>query len=282
LTFSFVEHFCMPGAAFSREECTFHAVIVRSAGVMRMKLVLASTFALGCGTAVPNAQDASTVDGSVDAGFEAGIDAGTDATTTDAGADAGDPIAKLLALTSSCNQVSNGLFALNAGDTPTVPICGLTNALFWKADMDIDCDGKTTTQCSLQTDPDYQNQTAATDSQNNPLDAANLPYVVVPGKSTKFDAAANGLKLGDVILVVYKGQVEYAVYGDVGPSADIGEASYATANALGVNPDPKVGGVDTPDVLYVAFTGSSALVSPIEDHAKAVTVGQARLAQLVQ
>jgi hypothetical protein len=249
---------------------------------MKTKLVLVSAFALGCGTSTPNAVDASTVDAAVESGVDSGVDAAVDAPAAEAGTDAGDPIAKLLALTSSCNQVSNGLFALNAGDTPTVPICGLTNAFFWKADMDIDCDGKTTTQCSLQTDPDYQNQTAATDSKGNPLDAANLPYVVVPGKSTKFDAAASGLKLGDVILVLYKGQVEYAVYGDVGPSADIGEASYATAQALGVNPDPKVGGVDAPDVLYVAFTGSSALVSPIEDHAKAVSIGQARLAQLVQ
>jgi len=203
------------------------------------------------------------------------------APVVEAGADAGDPIAKLLALTQSCTQVSNGLYALNAGDTPTVPICQLTGALFWKADMDVDCDGKITTQCSSTTDPSFQNQTAATDSQGNPLDAANLPYVVVPGKSTRFDFGAAGLKLGDVILVVYKGQAEFAVYGDVGPSADIGEASYATVKALGANPDPKVGGVDPPDVLYVAFTGTSALVSPIEDHTKAVSVGQGLLAKLV-
>ncbi len=248
---------------------------------MRLHVLLCATVAVGCSSNTPITPDDASV--GVDAGREAsGADATAEAApVAEAGADAGDPIAKLLALTQSCNQVSNGLFALNAGDTPTVPICGLTGAVFWKADMDIDCDGKITTQCNSTTDPYFQNQTAATDSQGNPLDAANLPYVVVPGKSTKFDPAAAGLKLGNVILVVYKGQAEYAVYGDVGPSADIGEASYATANALGVNPDPKVGGVDTPDVLYVAFTGSTALVSPIEDHSKAVSVGQALLAQLV-
>jgi len=247
---------------------------------MRSLVVLASTVVLGCG-ASSTLPDASTpFDAGADASDAGPLDAGTDAgSNVDAGADAGDPVAKLLALTSSCTQVSNGLYSLNAGDTPTVPICSLTNAFFWKADMDIDCDGKQTTQCNIQTDPDYQNQTAATDSKGNPLDAANLPYVVVPGKSTRFDPAANGLKLGDVILVLYKGQIEYAVYGDVGPSADIGEASYATAQALGINPDPSKGGVDPPDVLYVAFPG--ALVSPIEDHAKAVSVGQAALAKLL-
>jgi hypothetical protein len=248
---------------------------------MRSLVVLASIGLIGCGAAPPALQDAATpFDASSDVADASIVEAGVDATSdSGADADAGDPIAKLLALTATCKQVSNGLYALNGGDTPTVPICGLTSAFFWKADMDVDCDGKTTTQCNSTTDPSYQNQTAATDSQGNPLDAANLPYVVVPGKSTRFDAAANGVKLGDVILVFYKGQVEYAVYGDVGPSADIGEASYATVKALGANPDPKVGGVDAPDVLYVAFPG--ALVSPIEDHAKAVSVGQARLAQLV-
>lgn len=246
---------------------------------MRLHVFLCATVALACGDSSPTTQDAS-------AGVDASVEAGTDATAeaspiAEAGADAGDPIAKLLAMTQSCNQVSNGLYALNAGDAPTVPICSLTGALFWKADMDVDCDGKITTQCNSTTDPSFQNQTAATDSQGNPLDAANLPYVVVPGKSTRFDFGAAGLKLGDVILVVYKGQAEFAVYGDVGPSGIIGEASYATVKALGVNPDPQVGGVDPPDVLYVAFTGSSALVSPIEDHSQAVSVGQALLAKLV-
>jgi hypothetical protein len=246
---------------------------------MRFLVVLGSTIVLGCGTNSTLPDAATPLDAAAESGDAAAIESGVDAGADAAGTDAGDPVAKLLALTSSCKQVSNGLYALNAGDAPTVPICGLTNAFFWKADMDIDCDGKQTTQCSLQTDPDFQNQTAATDSKGNPLDAANLPYVVVPGKSTIWDAAAAGVKLGDVILVLYKGQIEYAVYGDVGPSAIIGEASYATAQALGIDPNPATGGVDTPDVLYVAFPG--ALVSPIEDHAQAVTVGQAALAKLL-
>ncbi|MEO8875469.1 MAG: glycoside hydrolase family 75 protein, partial [Polyangiaceae bacterium] len=131
------------------------------------------------------AADAAALDAS-----ENQSDGGTSldaASTTDAGVtvDAGDAVARLLALTATCTQVSNGLYSLNAGDSPTVPICGLSNAVFWKADMDIDCDGKQTTQCNSGTDPDYQNQTAASDSKGNALDAANLPYVVIPGKSTR-------------------------------------------------------------------------------------------------
>lgn len=236
----------------------------------------------------PGSADASTPD---DAGPGGELDASSDSSLAveasapdDAGTvgDAGDPIAQLLALTSTCTkQVSSGLLALNAGDTPTVAVCGLTGALFWKADMDIDCDGKMTAQCSTKTDPDYQNSTAAVDSKGNPLDAASLPYVVVPGKSAKFDAAAAGLSKGAVILVVYKNKLAYTVYGDVGPSADIGEASYATASELGIDPDPSSGGVDGADVLYVAFTGSGSIVKPIEDHAVAVTLGKAKLTALL-
>ncbi len=238
--------------------------------------------ATACGGGAPIAPD--------DAGPDASLDAAGDATTTkdattadaaaEASADAGDLLAKLQALTASCNQVSNGLFALSSGQTPTVPICGLNGAVFWKADMDIDCDGKTTTQCNIHTDPWYQNQTAATDSQGNPLDAANLPYTVVPGKSTRFDYSQAGLVLGSVILVVYQGKLEYTVFGDIGPTSIIGEASYATANDLGIDPNPSTGGVGG-GVLYVAFTGPSAVASPIEDHAGTVTLGQSLLANLV-
>ena len=246
---------------------------------MRAFFFFSAIMALGCGgsslaeegaTDATSGPDAAVSDASVaDAIKEAGA----------ADADGGDPIAKLEALATSCNQVSNGLYALRAGATPTVPICQLTGALFWRSGMAVDCDGKQTAQCNLTTDPAYQNQTAVNDSMGNALDAVSLPYVVVPGKSARFDFGAAGLKLGNVILVLYKDKVEYAVYGDVGPSADIGEASYATVKDLGANPNPSTGGVDQPDVLYVAFPG--AVVAPIENHAQAVRVGQAQLAKLV-
>ncbi|MEO8800496.1 MAG: glycoside hydrolase family 75 protein [Polyangiaceae bacterium] len=264
---------------------------------MRNALALALAVAFGllaaCSSSSspddPGSSDASTLDdsGSVgDSSTDLDSSVAVDASAPhDAGAvvDAGDQIAQLLALTSKCAKpVSTGLLALNAGNPGTVAVCGLTGALFWKADMDIDCDGKQTTQCNTGTDPDYQNSTAAVDSKGNALDAANLPYVVVPGKSAKFDAAAAGLSKGAVILVVYKNQLAYAVYGDVGPAADIGEASYATASELGINPNPSKGGVDGADVLYVAFTGSDSVVKPkIEDHAAAVTLGKAKLTALL-
>ena len=196
---------------------------------------------------------------------------------------------ELLAKVTTCAQLAGTTkFATDTGEPKTIPVCGLKGAVWWQADMDIDCDGKTTAQCNINTDPYYQNQTSATDSKGHPLDAAGLPFVVVPLPGNGFDYAKAGLELGSVVAVVYNGKLEYAVIGDEGPNNIIGEASYATAKALGIDPDPSIGGVDcmsdgtTCPVTYIAFTGSDAVASPIEDHAKAITVGDARARQLFQ
>ncbi len=61
----------------------------------------------------------------------------------------------------------------------------------------------------------------------------------------------------------------------------IGEASYAMASSLGIDPNPASGGVDT-GVTYIVFTGQGAVVIPIEDHASAVTLGNQLAAQIIQ
>lgn len=81
------------------------------------------------------------------------------------------------------------------------------------------------------------------------------------------------MKLGSVIAVIYNGQVEYGVFGDEGPKAIIGEASYAMAQSLGINPDPSVGGVDS-GVTYIAFTGAVAVAPKLEDHPATVKLGE--------
>src|SRR6185369_16467436 len=139
------------------------------------------------------------------------------------------------------------------------------SAVFWEADLDIDCDGKESTQCNLGTDPDFQNQTSATDSHGDPLDSASLPFVVVPLPSARFDASAAGLEFGSVIAVIYRDKVEYGVFGDEGPTSIIGEASVAMATSLGIDADPSTGGADG-GVSYIAFTGASAMTPVIEDH----------------
>ncbi|MEU9240918.1 glycoside hydrolase family 75 protein [Streptomyces sp. NPDC048385] len=178
--------------------------------------------------------------------------------------------AELLAKVTSCSQISNGKYQTDDETSATIPVCGKNGAVFWKADMDIDCDGQRTTNCNEDRDPWYQDDTAFHQSDGKPLRAESLPYVVVPSSSGIWNYSSAGIKGGGVVAVIYGNKVEYAVVGDTGPTNIIGEASYATANALGIDPDPATGGADS-GVTYILFKNSKA--SPIESHSAAVSLG---------
>ncbi|MET7855770.1 glycoside hydrolase family 75 protein [Streptomyces sp. NPDC005318] len=187
--------------------------------------------------------------------------------------------AELLAKLSSCSQISHGTYRTDEEASATVPVCDKNGAVFWKADMDIDCDGQVTTACNENTDPWFQDDTAFHTSGGEPLNAETLPYVVVPSSSSIWNYGSSGIEGGGVVAVVYDNKVEYAVVGDTGPTGIIGEASYATAAALGIDPDPETGGAES-GVTYILFKNST--VSPIESHSAAVTVGDALARQFLQ
>lgn len=183
--------------------------------------------------------------------------------------------AELLARVRECAPLSRGRYRSDAGTPATVRVCGTSGAVFWKADMDIDCDGVPGARCNRRTDPSFAAATAYTRSDGRPLDAERLPYVVVPAPSRLWDHRASGIRGGSVAAVVHGDRVTYAVVGDTGPRAIIGEASYATAEALGIDPDPRVGGTST-GVTYIVFKGSR--IEPVEDRAAATATGE-RLAR---
>ncbi|WP_405774246.1 glycoside hydrolase family 75 protein [Streptomyces sp. NBC_01538] len=187
--------------------------------------------------------------------------------------------AALLAKVTSCSQLSNGKYRTDDETSASIPVCGKNGAVFWKADMDVDCDGQRTSKCNENTDPWYQDDTAFHQSNGKPLKADSLPYVVVPSSSGIWNYAGAGIKGGGVVAVIYNNKVEYAVVGDTGPTKIIGEASYATAQALGVNPDPESGGADS-GVTYILFKNSQ--VSPIENHGAAVSLGDQLAKQFIR
>lgn len=180
--------------------------------------------------------------------------------------------AELRQRVAGCADMVGGLFASDDGAVANVPVCGFPGALVWTADLDVDCDGKMSAACNSTTDPSYLDQTAATDSNGDPLDAAALPYVVVPGRSARLSYTAAGLAMGSVVVTVFGDRIAYGPLGDVGPTDIIGEASYAMAAELGIDPDPATGGTNGP-VIYIAFTGDAAVVGLIEDHQQAVALG---------
>jgi hypothetical protein len=200
-------------------------------------------------------------------------------TVTDSGGGSGAPTAQeLLAKVTGCGQISTGLYKSDSELGRTIPVCGKNGAVFWKGDMDIDCDGQRTAQCNEDTDCCFLPDTAFHQSDGRPLNAAALPFVVVPSPSSTWDYRNFGISGGGVVAIVYNNRVEYAVVGDTGPTDIIGEASYAAARDLGINPDPSNGGTDS-GVTYILFKNST--ISPIEDHAKAITTGQQLARQFV-
>jgi hypothetical protein len=181
-------------------------------------------------------------------------------------------------LAGCARQVSAGRFKSDdePGAPADIPICELGEALYWNADLDIDCDGEPTKVCNVARDPAFQPQTAATTSKGRYLNAEVVPYVVIPSPSALFDGPAHGIDLGTVALVVHRDRIEYGVIGDLGPPSIIGEASYAMAARLGIDPDPATGGT-AERVLYIAFKGEASKITKNEDHAEAVRVGARRL-----
>ncbi|MEU0112472.1 glycoside hydrolase family 75 protein [Streptomyces bobili] len=181
----------------------------------------------------------------------------------------------LLSRVRDCTPVSRGRYRTDADAPATIPVCGTEGAVFWTADMDIDCDGRPGQRCNSTTDPAFSPATAFQQSDGRYLNAESLPFIVVPGVSPLWNHRDHGVRGGSVAAVVYRDRVQYAVVGDVGPREIIGEASYAAAEALGIRPDPRGGGVAS-GVTYIVFKDSRA--TPIESRTSAVEVGE-RLAR---
>lgn len=160
------------------------------------------------------------------------------------------------------------------GSTAPVPVMQKNGVIYWNSGMSIDCDGQPGSLCNQSTDPYFQSTTAWNQSDGNALRAELLPYVVIPLPSTRWNYADSGIKGGTLVAMVYKDKYVFGVVGDLGPSQRIGEASYAAAKALGIDANPKSGGVGS-GVTYVVFPGVA--VKPIENAAEAARLGPAQV-----
>jgi hypothetical protein len=174
---------------------------------------------------------------------------------------------ELRARAAACGQISNGLYKTDVGSSSaTVPVCARSGAVFWKADLDVDCSGPIVAGDTCDpTASDYQPDTFCHSSKNAALDSSQIPYVTVPSPSSTWDFRTR-IQCGSIVAVISGDTVFYAVVGDTGPTMTIGAASYATAKGLG-----NVKGFDS-GVTYLVFTQVNP--NTIEDHAAAVATGQ--------
>jgi Ricin-type beta-trefoil lectin domain/Fungal chitosanase of glycosyl hydrolase group 75 len=207
---------------------------------------------------------------SVAAALTVGAPTSSAAPTRAAAPAAGPSASQLLTKTQSCTPASNGEYASDDGEASTVEICKNGSAYFWTSDMDIDCDGISTTHCNTSTDPWYQDQTSFQTSSGQFFTSDVTHYYVIPLPSSRFDYGNAGISPGSVAAVVYNGKVVYAVFADEGPDNIIGEGSYALATALGIDPDPATGGTDGP-VTFIVFPGQ--VPNPVENNATIDSVG---------
>ena len=87
------------------------------------------------------------------------------------------------------------------------------------------------------------------------VDAAKVPYVVLPGGMNL--PVSTPWAVGDLAVVVWKGRSVYAVVGDTGPRNKIGEASRATLAGLhGGNGVAAIDGSDPATTLIFPGTAS--------------------------
>ncbi len=144
--------------------------------------------------------------------------------------------------------------------------------MFWKADLDIDCDGRPGPRCNRRTDPYFAAATAYSQSDGRPLDAERLPYIVVPAPSAIWDHRDHGVRRR-----FGRGRRATATGCSTRSSATPARGTSSarrptpTAKALGIRPDPHGGGAAS-GVTYIVFKDTR--VPPIEDHAAAVTEGE--------
>jgi hypothetical protein len=193
------------------------------------------------------------------------------------------PIEKIQETLATCTKPSTGLYQTDedsaAGDIPICERDGL-DVVWWRADLDIDCDGEPSDICNVDTDPAFQPDTAARSSTNEPLDATLVPYVVIPSVSERYDFTKAGLEMGSVVLIIHGDKIAYGILGDTGPDQIIGEASYKMAQLLGIDPDPATGGSSATNILFVAFKGKESVVKKAEDPAEAEALAKKRQAAL--
>lgn len=110
-------------------------------------------------------------------------------------------------------------------------------------------------------DPDWQADTSL-HHNGQPIDAARVPYVVVP---PLLITGVPGIVLGcrAVVTNTRNGLSCEAVVADIGPHKKLGEISMACAAAIGINPSPTRGGEDAHVVSYAIYPGVPAVVNGV-------------------
>jgi hypothetical protein len=98
----------------------------------------------------------------------------------------------------------------------------------------------------------YRHLDKAVDDPAAYVDAETVPYIVVP---PLIRDRTVGVVRGCKARVTRGDNTVDCVVADLGPRKKIGELSIAAARALGLNPSPRNGGTDEPELFYELWPG---------------------------
>lgn len=144
---------------------------------------------------------------------------------------------------------------MNISPIPLRPIYLEVNPehFYFTGPMMIDGDGS---GGNAYNDPDFQPDTTL-HNNGKALNAESECYTVAPPCVIR---ATKGRVMGcrGQVTRISAGQVVQVVWADIGPHMKAGEASIATANALGVPSSPLTGGDDAHDYLYEGWPDQPA------------------------
>jgi hypothetical protein len=93
----------------------------------------------------------------------------------------------------------------------------------------------------------------------NYVDASSIPYVALSPLVATVDIEHGGRLVA--VSKVSGGTPQSAIHADQGPKYGIGEASIALVRRLGLDPDPRAGGSDVREFVYVVMTERSSFPS---------------------
>jgi len=84
------------------------------------------------------------------------------------------------------------------------------------------------------------------------VDSGKIPYISIPRELKE-----QGIKLGDLCMVLFKNNSCAAIIADIGPKGKYGEGSIYLANKLEIPNSPKHGGISS-GVTFIIFKNTAA------------------------
>jgi hypothetical protein len=89
------------------------------------------------------------------------------------------------------------------------------------------------------------------------LIAREDPYIVLPGFMARQTGHPFGPRVGDLAVVIARGRLYPAIFGDIGPSDQLGEASLRIAQAVDPRATPERSPIDNLEITYLVFPGTA-------------------------